>query len=131
MLVRLRKWSMTGCDSSCPNDEIHSRIACSGPFRICVPSGRSQPDIRVSALNGTTLRPSIALRSTASSPASASVETPSVDGSPIEASTAARMNSFRDAVAMATNSQARRLPSVMVPVLSSSTVLMLPAVSSA
>ncbi len=107
-------------------------------MRTCVPSARSMPDMRVWAVNGTKVAP--ALISAASSgtssvmpsaTAKSMIERPSGVRSASEAMRAAATSSWRSTPSSGYTSEARRLPYVMVPVLSSSRVLTSPAASTA
>ncbi len=108
-------------------------IASAAPFRISRPS-RLTPDMRVCAVNGT----NAAWCAARSRPrmlyfclASTTIERPSGVSSASDASCAASASAASVVPATGMNSVAWRLPSVIVPVLSSSRVCTSPAASTA
>ncbi len=92
------------------------------------------PLMRVCAVNGTKVAPRLAMsrsRRPYFSLASTTTERPSGVSSASEASWAASASSCSSTPATGTKAEAWRLPSVIVPVLSSSSVSMSPAASTA
>ena len=108
-------------------------IESAAPFRICRPL-RSIPDMRVWAVNGTntaSLSASSRPRMPYCSFASTTIDRPSGVSSASDDSCAASASSWAVTPGSGTNSVAWRLPNVIVPVLSSSSVWTSPAASTA
>ncbi len=113
-----------------PSLPTWARTASGAPLRSTLPSGRSMPLMRLCAEKGTMMVPwggALALRPRAA----VTMLLPSGVWSPAEASAASRCSSASEQVATGRNWVARRLPTVMVPVLSSTTVSISPATSTA
>ena len=109
------------------------RIASDAPLRMRRPSGISTPEHLVSAVNCTICTP-ISCRGSTFMPISAPSSTtdlPSGVWSETDESTHRRVNSLTPYPCAGWNAVALRLPMVIVPVLSSSSVSMSPAVSTA
>ena len=128
-----RSWSSPRAASSgcAPSSASHATIAEPAPLRICEPSCRSSPDIRVCAVKGTTSPAASCSRLAPRSRARSTIEEPSGVGSARDESAAACTSSSSATPVSGTNAVARRLPYVMVPVLSSSRVVTSPAASTA
>ncbi|GJE71403.1 hypothetical protein CHKEEEPN_2949 [Methylorubrum podarium] len=113
--------------------ETEAITASTAPLRIALPS-RSTPDMRDCAVKGTKVAFSPAMsraRRPTFSLASTTMERPSGVSSASEASCAASASSGSETPRTGRNSVACRLPSVIVPVLSSSSVSTSPAASTA
>ena len=109
------------------------RIESTAPLRMTSPSA-SMPLMRVCAVNGTKVAPRLAMsrsRRPYFSLASTTIERPSGVSSASEASWAASARSRSSTPATGKKAAAWRLPSVIVPVLSSSSVSTSPAASTA
>src|SRR5580693_8821450 len=129
--IRSATWS-SSADGAPPCSVTQRRTASTAPLRICRPS-KSRPDILVCALNGTNScpSPSSRCRRPNRSLASTTMERPSGVSSDSEASWAALATSRSEWPSTGWNADAIRLPRVMVPVLSSSSVCTSPAASTA
>ena len=121
----------SGC--ALPIERAQASTASTAPLRIEAPS-MSMPDSRVCAENGMNCASIGAIsrpRMSYFSFASTTMERPSGVSSGSDASCAASASSASDTPGSGKNSVAWRLPSVMVPVLSSSSVSTSPAASTA
>ena len=109
------------------------KIASAAPLRMRRPSGMSTPEHLVSAVNFTIRTPTIVTGSvrTPSAAPSSTTDLPSGVWSETDESTHRRVNSLTPYPCAGWNAVALRLPMVIVPVLSSSSVSMSPAVSTA
>ena len=118
----------------CSRTHVDDRAAA--PLRICRPPSRSTPLIRVCAVNGTNVARGQLARARARAARSAvlartTIERPSGVSSARLDSCAASAQLGASTPSTGRNSAACRLPRVMVPVLSSSSVLTSPAASTA
>ena len=116
-----------------PAASVILRIASNAPLRICVPSARSTPEQLVSAVNWIIRAPAVwrlRIRTPDSRPNS-TIDLPSGVSSESEANRQVVTNSRGPTPGAEWNFVALRLPIVIVPVLSSNSVSISPAVSTA
>ena len=118
-----------------PSARTHSATELAAPLRSRWPFSRSTPDMRVVAVNSTQCAPAsspgVRARRPKFSLANTTIERPSGVSSDRLDNCAASASCSGETPGTGTKSDAWRLPSVMVPVLSSSSVLTSPAASTA
>ena len=93
-----------------PSSCTHAATAEPAPLRMALPSGRSIPDMRVCAVNGTVTTSGISVAVNPSAAAYSTIERPSGVSSASDDRHAARTRSSRETPSTGTTSPARRLP---------------------
>ena len=114
-----------------PSAFTYCSMASAAPLRTFVPSGRSTPLIRVWAVNSINSEPAVSSLLSPKRRASSKVDFPSGVSSCRLVKAAHRMRSLRFAPPTGKKSAARRLPYVIVPVLSRIMVSTSPQASTA